>query len=127
MAKHLELGALGEEKAAEYLTERGYTIIDRNARKPWGEIDIVAQAPNKTLVFVEVKTLRQAQGKPLSEQLKPEDQMTASKIRKSKIAAQLYAGHKPELVNERGWRIDLVAITKVGEGFKINHYENVVG
>src|SRR3989344_7854139 len=98
MAKHLELGALGEEKAAEYLTERGYTIIDRNARKPWGEIDIVAQAPNKTLVFVEVKTLRQAQGKQLSEQLKPEDQMTASKIRKSKISAQLYAGHKPELV-----------------------------
>ena len=54
------IAKIGEELAAEYLRKKGYKIIDRNFRKGYGEVDIVAiEDPNsseKTLVFVEVKT-----------------------------------------------------------------------
>jgi putative endonuclease len=46
---------LGEEIASKLLTKKGYQIIDRNFRKGYGEIDIIATFQN-TLVFVEVKT-----------------------------------------------------------------------
>ena len=45
----------GEDKACEYLQKFGYKIIERNFRKRYGEIDIVAICKD-TLVFVEVKT-----------------------------------------------------------------------
>ncbi|MCC9145713.1 MULTISPECIES: YraN family protein [unclassified Arthrobacter] len=49
------LGNRGEELAAQYLTEAGLSIIDRNWRCPEGEIDLVA-VDGATLVVVEVKT-----------------------------------------------------------------------
>jgi putative endonuclease len=49
------LGRYGEEQAARYLENKGYQILDRNARTAAGEVDIVA-TDGGTLVFVEVKT-----------------------------------------------------------------------
>ena len=46
---------LGEEIATNYLKNKGYKIIERNFRKGYGEIDIIATFEN-TLIFVEVKT-----------------------------------------------------------------------
>ena len=87
MNKKSTLGKTGENVACEYLVQKGFQIIERNARKPWGEIDIVAKDPDKTLVFVEVKTMREYIGG-----LGPEDQMTRNKIKKFKRASALYAG-----------------------------------
>ena len=56
---NLETGINGENKAAQYLLEKGYEIIERNYRTKTGEIDIIAKKA-ETLVFVEVKTLPQA-------------------------------------------------------------------
>ncbi len=50
-----DLGRYGEDRAASYLQERGYEIIDRNWRSSVGEIDLVAKDKDR-LVFVEVKT-----------------------------------------------------------------------
>lgn len=47
-------GLRGEAAAALFLQRRGYTILARNFRTRYGEIDIVARAPD-ALVFVEVK------------------------------------------------------------------------
>ena len=49
------IASLGEDKACEYLRKNGYKIVERNFRKGYGEIDIVAIHEN-TLVFIEVKT-----------------------------------------------------------------------
>ncbi len=49
-----QLGVLGENTAALYLTERGYSIIMRNYRCKQGEIDIIAR-DDDTFIFVEVK------------------------------------------------------------------------
>ena len=54
-----QLGAWGEDRAAEYLEASGYRIFQRNWRCREGELDIIAYAPQrKALVGVEVKTRR---------------------------------------------------------------------
>jgi len=52
-----QLGILGEQKAAEFLKNKKYSILARNYRCNYGEIDIIAKY-KKILVFVEVKTRR---------------------------------------------------------------------
>jgi len=51
------LGRLGERLAAEHLERLGFTILERNYRTRWGELDLVA-CDGRTLVFCEVKTRR---------------------------------------------------------------------
>jgi Holliday junction resolvase-like predicted endonuclease len=52
------LGRLGEELAAQRLAEQGCQVLQRNARLPEGEIDLVARDLQGCIVFVEVKTRR---------------------------------------------------------------------
>jgi len=49
------LGKTGEELASNYLKKKGYSILARNYRRKFGEIDIIAKK-GAYLVFVEVKT-----------------------------------------------------------------------
>jgi putative endonuclease len=52
-----DLALLGEESAANHLSLQGYEIVARNWRAGlWGEVDLIAYDPERTLVFVEVKT-----------------------------------------------------------------------
>lgn len=114
--------------AAEYLIKQGFKIIDRNYSKPWGEIDIICQAPDKTLVFVEVKAVRQsaATDSANNPQLMAEDQLTKSKFAKLIRTASLYSGQNEKLIIEnKGWRIDLIALTFNNECVDIKHYENI--
>lgn len=55
MAKHNELGELGEDLAVEELEKNGYEILERNWRYKKAEIDIIARK-NEVLAIVEVKT-----------------------------------------------------------------------
>ncbi|SFE02446.1 YraN family protein [Thermophagus xiamenensis] len=55
MAKHIDLGKKGEDKAAAYLLEKGYIIVARNYRYLHHEIDIIAWDHDE-LVIVEVRT-----------------------------------------------------------------------
>jgi putative endonuclease len=108
MTRRSDFGAWGEAKACGYLVEKRFRIIDRNVRRPWGEIDIVSKSPDGTLVFVEVKTMHGRGPNALT----PEDQMGAGKVERFRRAAALYAGGHPELINEsRGWRLDVVTVT----------------
>ena len=47
MTQKTELGKLGEDLACRYLVDKGYRIIERNYRKPWGELDVIAKSPDK--------------------------------------------------------------------------------
>ena len=49
------LGKLGEDKATDYLKQKGYSILHKNYSTKFGEIDIIAKK-NNCLYFVEVKT-----------------------------------------------------------------------
>ncbi len=56
MTYHNELGKIGEQLAADYLSRNGYTILERNYYYDKAEIDIIAQKESDTLIIVEVKT-----------------------------------------------------------------------
>jgi putative endonuclease len=47
-------GRAGEDRAAAFLEDAGYSIVRRNLRLPGGEIDLVCR-DRDTIVFVEVK------------------------------------------------------------------------
>lgn len=133
MTRKSEIGKLGEDIACEYLVSKGYKICERNFRKPWGEIDVVAKDPEGILAFVEVKTIRQFGNAAIL----PEDNLTKSKLKRVRRISYMYANGNPELItDEKGWRIDLIAITipeaVAAEGLtellkccEIKHFENI--
>ncbi|MHB8656944.1 MAG: YraN family protein [Solirubrobacteraceae bacterium] len=55
-ARH-QLGVTGEQLAVEHLERCGYSVLERNYRTRWGELDVIA-FDGLTLVFCEVKTRR---------------------------------------------------------------------
>lgn len=120
MSQNLSVGKRGEDIAERFLKKRNYKILERNFRENWGEIDIIARSKDKTLVFVEVKTVRGP-----SPQVEPEEHLTKAKLGKVQRTAELYANSSGVPVTEAGWRIDLIAITLNGDVPDIRHYENI--
>lgn len=54
MTEKRKIGDKGEEIISNFLIKKDYKILDRNYRKPYGEIDIIAFKDN-IVCFVEVK------------------------------------------------------------------------
>ena len=124
-----ELGRWGEALAADYLVDQGYTIVARNERTPYGEIDLVAQKVSgptvesrqsqEVLVFVEVKT-RTSQSFGY-----PEEAVTPRKQMNLISAAQHYLQEHPDL--DLDWRIDVIAIERYPDRAPIiHHFENAL-
>ena len=122
-ARKSEIGKSGEDAACAYLVGKKYGVLGRNYREKWDEIDIIARAPDETLVFVEAKTFGAESGIGLV----PEDNMTVAKLKKLRRACEAFAGKRQGLINERrGWRIDLLAfVLGGGPEPSIRHYENI--
>src|SRR3989304_5596868 len=100
MSYKSEIGALGEGIATRYLEGKQYKTIKTNFRQVFGEIDVITRAPDKTLVFVEVKTLS---GYYLPH-LNPEDEMTRAKLAKFRKICHFYSSKFPELIDDQaGW------------------------
>lgn len=51
-----ELGRRGEDLALQCLARAGLRCVERNIRLGDGEIDLICEGPEGTIVFVEVKT-----------------------------------------------------------------------
>lgn len=107
----------GEELAVKFLKEKGYKIIERNFRKGYGEIDIVATYKN-ILVFVEVKTRTSgAYGTPF-------EAITYFKLRTLTKTAEFYKHTHANLPDQL--RIDAIAVILKNEKINaIEHLENI--
>lgn len=110
------LGKWGEDTVAAYLAARGYEILARNARTPYGEIDIITKQGEFT-IFVEVKTLR------TSRNFFPEQNVTARKQAHMLACAEHYAAENA--IDH--WQIDVIAVEGTsGLKPKITHFENAI-
>jgi putative endonuclease len=117
--KRQSLGHIGETLAGAYLKNKGYAILERNWRTPYGEIDIVA-SKNEAIVFVEVKSRASPSLGP------PEISITPRKAEHMHNAADYYIQQHPEI--NADWRIDLVTIQLQpnNQPALIDHFENVL-
>jgi len=78
----IEKGIGGESLVALHLMQEGYTILHRNYRKSYGEVDIIAQKDD-VIAFVEVKWRKS----PL---IDPAEVITLSKQKKITTIAKLF-------------------------------------
>ena len=115
----MRLGKWGEDKAARFLKNKGYLVLETNYRCRWGEIDIVAVDEGQ-IVFVEVRTRNG------NEFGTPEESITPTKRRRLVVTAEHYLGdHGQEGLD---WRVDLIAI-RLGSGQRlerVDHYRHAV-
>ena len=119
LAKRQKIGALGEDLAAKYLQNKGFSVISRNYRKKCGEIDIIAK--NRGILhFVEVKSVscenlldnvsRETSGH------RPEDNIHEGKLRRLARTIQVYLAERC-LGREPEWQFDAITV-KIDENTK---------
>lgn len=99
-------GAAAEAAAQRYLQQQGLALIASNYRTPGrggGEIDLIMQAPDQTLVFVEVRqrSNRQFGGGAAS--------INAAKRQRIILAAQHFLTMQPQYAN-RPCRFDALLL-----------------
>jgi putative endonuclease len=95
------LGTWGEDCACSFLEHQGFSIVARNIRGPYGEIDILAQKENQ-MVFIEVKTRSNiANGYP-------EDAITDTKIKHMESSIQWYLDQHEDFKDN--WRVDVISV-----------------
>lgn len=115
------IGQQAEALAIAYLKKQGYLIREKNFRKNWGEIDIIAEKKG-VLIFVEVKSLAKA-----SNFGDPWNKVNYFKAKKIKRAAELFLIEK-KYPEEQNWQIDVIGISFDPHSQKasLSHLKNCV-
>ncbi len=138
-----KLGNLGEDIACKYLIGKGYTILDRNYLKKFGELDIVAKKQG-IIHFVEVKSVSRPPermednssiraGENLdtvsseTESYRPEDNLHTWKLQRLSNTIQTYLAERG-VSDETVWQFDviIVYINKKDLISKVSLMENVI-
>lgn len=109
MENRRRIGAVHEEKAAEYLRSLGYRILERNFRCRLGEIDLIAEEAG-ILIFLEVKYRKSSQYGT------PAEAVTPAKQRRICRAADFYRMSR-HVSGSRSCRFDVVSI--LGEQIEV--------
>ena len=105
------LGKKGEKLVVEYLKTKGFTILQRNFRTPFGEADIIALDGDE-VAFIEVKA-RESDGYGA-----PREAVTKAKQKRYYKIAEFYwvlTGKEPNA------RFDVAEVYEKG---KIEYYKN---
>ncbi len=100
-----EIGNLGEDIAAKYLSRDGFRILQRNVARKTGEIDIIAKKDN-VLHFVEVKTVLRSElpsADSARDEYGPAVNLHPYKIQKVARTAEWYVAEKDW---EGEWQVD---------------------
>jgi putative endonuclease len=117
-------GELGEQIAEEHLARRGYTIVARNFRTRYGELDIVA-ADDHSLVFCEVKTRIAGSRRGPDGPLDAIGQRKRDRLRRmaTQWLAEASHGSRPR---PPGIRFDAIGVmlTPAGRLLALEHLEN---
>lgn len=103
-----KIGLLGEDVACKFLMKQGYSILERNYTRKWGEIDIIAQKGEKRY-FVEVKSTQVDSIDSVTHVTnRPEENMHAWKMMRLRRVVETY------LISMRlgyvDWQFDLLVV-----------------
>ncbi len=112
------LGAEGENRALEFLLQKGLEFIDQNVHAPGGELDLVMQ-DGEDWVFVEVKTRRSHSHGTAIESVTPQ------KIKRMLKAIEHYFLVRKEANDIPPFRIDIVTVEKQGREWRCDHYSHI--
>jgi putative endonuclease len=107
------IGLLGEKIAFKLLSKKGYTILQKNYKTTFGEIDLIA-LENNNLVFIEVKTRT---GLDFGQ---PYESVSKRKLHQIQKAGQIYSLKNPKL--PKSLRIDVVSIL-LSPSFEVSTFE----
>jgi putative endonuclease len=108
-------GRQGEQAAEEFLRAQGYTILVRNYRVAFGEIDLIVQ-DRQTLVFVEVRT---HSGATFGDPLASVNQRKQRQIAKAALMYLMRNG-----LMEREARFDVIGIRWEDEQARLTHIKS---
>lgn len=114
-------GRGGEDKARQYLIDKGFIWVESNFENKIGEIDLV-MTDEETLVFVEAKM------KVGNKFGNPEEMINKGKLWQVRRVAESYLVMRPEIAKRyQKYRIDAVCVVIDDSGRleRINHYENL--
>lgn len=113
MAKHNWVGAEAEQRVCEYLSNKGYKIIDQNWKTKFCEIDIIA-SKGECVFFVEVKY------RATGDQGGGFEAINSQKIHKMQLGSIAW-------VNANNWpgEYTLSVADVSGEDFQINFIEDI--
>lgn len=95
------IGEIGENISVKHLVKHYFQILDRNYRKKWGEIDIIAEKDN-IIHFIEVKTVS-------CETAQPEENVHSWKQKRLGRAIRTYLAEK-KISEEKEWQVDVMAV-----------------
>lgn len=112
-------GILGEDMALEFLRHKGYKLVCRNFRTPFGELDIVARHRG-FIVFIEVKTRTGSSlGPPF---------LSVTRNKQVHIIKNALCYLKKCGRIDSNWRIDVISVKldRAGGLESIEHIENAV-
>ncbi len=115
MAKHNDIGKIGEQLAYNFLENKGYQILEINWRYRKAEIDLIAK-DGETLVFIEVKTRStDLFGKP-EEAISP---------RKERLLTDAAAAYMEQINHDWAVRFDVISIIYRDEKhYTLEHFED---
>jgi putative endonuclease len=99
---HTDAGRNGEAVALAWLLQHGYVLRDRNVRFGRGELDLVMEAPEGDLAFIEVKTSRQDRAGDPAAWVTPRKQLQIQRVAQGYCLARGIA--------DRPMRFDVVAV-----------------
>lgn len=111
MAKHNEIGKLGEKLAAKWLIGKGYSIVTQNYLKKYGEIDIVARETD-VIHFVEVKSVSYETKADMEDAVsrgtwRPEENVHFAKQQRLSRVIEVWLSEN----NYKGeWQIDILSV-----------------
>lgn len=119
------LGGRGEALAARHLERQGFTVLDRNVRSRFGEIDLIA-SDRQTLVFAEVKTRRLPRSRPIADDAPLLWLGARQRVRLRHLAVAWLSDSRRERPRVGSIRFDAlgVVLDEHGEVRLIEHLEN---
>ena len=112
-----QFGNLGEDIVCRNLISKGFSLLDRNYLKKWGEIDIVARETDSKVHFIEVKTVSHDTWRP-EENVHPNKLQKLHRVIESWLLEKNYNGE---------WQIDVAIVTldTAQKKASIRYIENV--